>query len=76
MRYNKLGRTGLFVSELCLGTMTFGGGEGMWRQIGAVQQEEANGLDTVSRLPAEYPGWMLERQSGDRRGQLDQPARG
>ena len=24
MRYNKLGRTGLFVSELCLGTMTFG----------------------------------------------------
>ena len=25
MRYNKLGRTGLFVSELCLGTMTFGG---------------------------------------------------
>ncbi len=56
--------------------MTFGGGEGMWRQIGAVQQEEANGLDTVSRLPAEYPGWMLERQSGDRRGQLDQPARG
>ena len=26
MRYKKLGRTGLFVSELCLGTMTFGGG--------------------------------------------------
>jgi aryl-alcohol dehydrogenase-like predicted oxidoreductase len=25
MRSNKLGRTGLFVSELCLGTMTFGG---------------------------------------------------
>ena len=24
MRYNPLGRTGLFVSELCLGTMTFG----------------------------------------------------
>jgi aryl-alcohol dehydrogenase-like predicted oxidoreductase len=31
MRCNKLGRTGLFVSELCLGTMTFGGGEGMWK---------------------------------------------
>ncbi len=27
MRYNQLGQTGLFVSELCLGTMTFGGGE-------------------------------------------------
>ena len=25
MRYNPLGRTGLYVSELCLGTMTFGG---------------------------------------------------
>ena len=30
MRYNRLGRTGLFVSELCLGTMTFGGGGGFW----------------------------------------------
>ncbi len=44
MRYNKLGRTGLFVSELCLGTMTFGGGEGMWRQIGALDQGEAEAL--------------------------------
>jgi len=24
MRYKQLGRTGLFVSEICLGTMTFG----------------------------------------------------
>ena len=38
MRINKLGRTGLFVSELCLGTMTFGVGEGMWRRIGALDQ--------------------------------------
>ena len=30
MRYNPLGKTGLFVSELCLGAMTFGGGQGMW----------------------------------------------
>ena len=44
MRHNKLGRTGLFVSELCLGTMTFGGGEGMWRQIGALDQSAADGL--------------------------------
>jgi len=44
MRYNKLGRTGLFVSELCLGTMTFGGGGGMWSQIGALQQEDAERL--------------------------------
>jgi aryl-alcohol dehydrogenase-like predicted oxidoreductase len=44
MRLNKLGRTGLFVSELCLGTMTFGGGSGMWRAIGALQQDEAERL--------------------------------
>ena len=44
MRYNPLGRTGLFVSELCLGTMTFGGSEGMWRQIGALQQNDAEQL--------------------------------
>jgi aryl-alcohol dehydrogenase-like predicted oxidoreductase len=44
MRNNKLGRTGLFVSELCLGTMTFGGGEGMWRQIGALDQSDAERL--------------------------------
>lgn len=44
MRYNRLGTTGLFVSELCLGTMTFGGGEGMWRNIGALGQDEAEAL--------------------------------
>ncbi|MEO7401016.1 MAG: aldo/keto reductase, partial [Polaromonas sp.] len=44
MRLNPLGRTGLFVSELCLGTMTFGGGEGIWQQIGALQQPEAENL--------------------------------
>ncbi|HEY2000297.1 aldo/keto reductase [Paraburkholderia sp.] len=44
MRYNQLGRTGLFVSELCLGTMTFGGGEGIWRQIGDLQQVDAERL--------------------------------
>ena len=44
MRYNPLGRTGLFVSELCLGTMTFGGSEGMWGQIGKLQQDDAERL--------------------------------
>ena len=32
-------------------------------------------LDEVSRLPAEYPGWMFERQGEYRREQLDQPSR-
>lgn len=44
MRYNPFGRTGLLVSELCLGTMTFGGGAGMWQQIGDVQQADADRL--------------------------------
>jgi aryl-alcohol dehydrogenase-like predicted oxidoreductase len=44
MRHNPLGRTGLFVSELCLGTMTFGGGAGMWSQIGDLQQADAERL--------------------------------
>src|SRR3954470_18691485 len=45
MRYLPLGRTGLFVSELCLGTMTFGGsGETMWAKIGQLQQSEVDRL--------------------------------
>jgi aryl-alcohol dehydrogenase-like predicted oxidoreductase len=44
MRYRKFGRTGLFVSELCLGTMTFGGEGGMWAQIGELKQAEADRL--------------------------------
>ncbi len=44
MRNKKLGRTGLLVSELCLGTMTFGGSEGMWKQIGALDQAAAQAL--------------------------------
>jgi aryl-alcohol dehydrogenase-like predicted oxidoreductase len=44
MRYNQLGRTGVFVSELCLGTMTFGGGDGIWKQIGDLQQNDAERL--------------------------------
>ncbi len=43
MRYHQLGRTGLLVSELCLGTMTFGGG-GIWTVMGEVQQPEADRL--------------------------------
>ncbi len=43
MRYRPLGRTGTLVSELCLGTMTFGG-EGMWEHIGTQQQAEATEL--------------------------------
>ena len=40
MKYNQLGKTGVLVSELCLGTMTFGG-KGFWVPIGEVPQNEA-----------------------------------
>ncbi|MBB4321252.1 aryl-alcohol dehydrogenase-like predicted oxidoreductase [Agrobacterium tumefaciens] len=43
MKYNTLGHTGLFVSELCLGTMTFGG-KGVWANMGNVQQDGAQVL--------------------------------
>ncbi len=43
MRYRLLGRTGLYVSELCLGTMTFGG-EGFWKVMGGLGQDTATAL--------------------------------
>lgn len=41
MNYRLLGKTGLLVSELCLGTMTFGG-KGFWEVIGRQGQEVVN----------------------------------
>ena len=41
MKYNTLGPTGLLVSEICLGTMTFATGEGMWKTISGVDQKLA-----------------------------------
>ena len=43
MKYNLLGNTGLKVSELCLGTMTFGG-KGFWTAIGTLPQDQVNSL--------------------------------
>jgi aryl-alcohol dehydrogenase-like predicted oxidoreductase len=43
MKYRVLGRTGLFVSEVCLGTMTFGG-RGFWRAIGQLDQDATTAL--------------------------------
>ena len=45
MRYNQLGNTGLFVSELCLGTMTFGEANpsnSLWGSIADVDQALAD----------------------------------
>ena len=43
MKYNLLGRTGLKVSELCLGTMTFGG-KGWAKAIGSLDQPAVDEL--------------------------------
>jgi aryl-alcohol dehydrogenase-like predicted oxidoreductase len=47
MKYNELGKTGVLVSELCLGTMTFGG-KGFWTAIGQVPQDEVNQIVKTS----------------------------
>lgn len=43
MKYKLLGNTGLLVSELCLGTMTFGS-KGMFAAVGGVEQKNADQL--------------------------------
>jgi aryl-alcohol dehydrogenase-like predicted oxidoreductase len=48
MKYNTLGHTGLLVSELCLGTMTFASGEGMWKPIAGVEQQLADEMLRLS----------------------------
>ena len=42
MKYRALADTGVFVSELCLGTMTFGGKGQMWETIGGMEQTEVD----------------------------------
>jgi aryl-alcohol dehydrogenase-like predicted oxidoreductase len=47
MKYNQLGNTGMFVSEICLGTMTFGGA-GYFKVVGEVNQKDATGIVSKS----------------------------
>src|ERR1700727_1742170 len=44
MEYATLGNTGLLVSKLCFGTMTFGDGRGLFKGISSVGQAEADEL--------------------------------
>ena len=44
MKYRQLADTGVFVSELCLGAMTFGGRGGMWEVIAGLDQ---SGVDAI-----------------------------
>jgi aryl-alcohol dehydrogenase-like predicted oxidoreductase len=48
MRMRKLGNTGLVVSEVCLGTMTFSAGEGRWAAVGRMEQTAVNDVVKTS----------------------------
>ena len=56
MQYKTLGNTGLLVSQICLGTMTFAGDDPtalgdnahLWKAIGAVDQAGADALVKAS----------------------------
>jgi aryl-alcohol dehydrogenase-like predicted oxidoreductase len=48
MEYKTLGNTGLLVSRLCFGTMTFGDGRGLFKAISAVGQAGADKLVKTS----------------------------
>ncbi|MCU1280133.1 MAG: Oxidoreductase [bacterium] len=43
MKFHILGNTGVYVSELCLGTMTFGG-KGFWEVVGKLGQREVESI--------------------------------
>ena len=72
MRINKLGSTGLFVSELCLGTMTFGGAGDVYSKMGNLDQADANrfvarafeaGINFIDTADA-YSGGVSEQITG------------
>src|SRR6267378_1607363 len=48
MEYATLGNTGLLISKLCFGTMTFGDGRGLFKAISAVGQAGADELSKTS----------------------------
>ena len=69
MEYATLGNTGLLVSKLCFGTMTFGDVRGLFKGISAVGQAGADELDSSTGvtdcepLQARANHWRL-RPSG------------
>jgi len=44
MEYSTLGRSGLRISRLCLGAMTFGAGSGIWGEIAGLDRAQATRL--------------------------------
>ncbi|WP_118134442.1 aldo/keto reductase [Oceanicella sp. SM1341] len=48
MELRQLGNSGLHVSELAFGAMTFGGSDGIWGQVGRLGQDDADALVKVA----------------------------
>ena len=44
MRYRQLGNTGMFVSEICLGTMTFGGKGSFFEHVGKLDRKDVTAI--------------------------------
>jgi aryl-alcohol dehydrogenase-like predicted oxidoreductase len=82
MNYRELADTGVFVSELCLGTMTFGGRGQMWEVIGGIDQQSVDALvgraldaginfvDTANVYSAGESETMLGKALGRRRPEV------
>jgi hypothetical protein len=64
MDYTTLGRTGLLVSRLCFGTMTFGDGRGLFKAIGAQQAPPGDPRGGILQ-PIEGGRWLLSLIGGD-----------
>jgi hypothetical protein len=79
MKFRQLADTGVFVSELCLGAMTFGGRGQQWQVIGGLDQSEVDALvhraidgginfiDTADVYSAGESETLLGRALGTRR---------
>jgi aryl-alcohol dehydrogenase-like predicted oxidoreductase len=82
MKYRQLADTGVFVSELCLGAMTFGGRGQMWERIGGLDQPAVydlvyraleagiNFIDTADVYAAGESETMLGKALGSARHQV------
>ena len=82
MKYRPLADTGVFVSELCLGTMTFGGRGHIWEAIGGIDQTAVdeivhraldsgiNFIDTANVYAAGEAETMLGKALGSRRADI------
>src|SRR5262245_5623142 len=82
MKYRRLADTGGFVSELCLGTMTFGGRGQIWEAIGGIDQAAVeqivgraldagiNFIDTANVYAAGESETMLGKALGSRRASV------